>query len=76
MRKFAENYPNLLIIKDNNKIVQQPVAQIENMNFINDELGVFLNIPWGHNYQKLVNFASKWTKNYWSSYKISIRIIL
>ena len=75
MRKFADNYPNLLLTKGADEIVQQPVAQIENVHFINDKLGAFLNIPWGHNLiilekvsdkEQRLWYARKTIENGWS----------
>ena len=48
MAIYFESYPDLL--SENNSLIgQQAADQLENSYFINDKLGIFLNIPWFHN---------------------------
>lgn len=83
MAYFSENYPDLLIVKDDNLIGQQSVAQLESHYFINDKLAVFLSIPWGHNIEIMTNlgkleeniwYAQKTIENSWSRNVLAIQI--
>lgn len=89
MQRFAENYPDLLICQqvagklETPAFVQQTLTQIENSHFINDRLGIFLNIPWGHNMvilDKVTDsiqrlwYAKKTVENGWSRFVLITQI--
>ena len=48
MASFAENYPNLLVTKEDKQVLHQAGAKLQSEYFINDKLIAFLNIPWRH----------------------------
>ena len=83
MASFAESYPNLLMIADEKQIGQQVADQLQNQYFINDKLGIFLNIPWGHNMvilDKVTDsiqrlwYAKKTVENGWSRFVLITQI--
>jgi predicted nuclease of restriction endonuclease-like (RecB) superfamily len=49
MASFAENYPDLLLLPNNNAIGQAPLDQLEIGYFVNEKLSSILNITWYHN---------------------------
>lgn len=83
MALFAENYSDLLIIKDERQIGQQPADQLETKYFVNDKVSVFVNIPWFHNVEILSKvkynqqrlwYAEQTIKNGWSRNVLMLQI--